>query len=109
VYIFFFLDGWFFAIETSWLPSGINTSVFTSGHSHLAQSPFLTLTAKYAEQGLCSGRVSVRLSYRSTAVAVCSGFAAELPAGKTSIDSGGRPAATAPQHGAQQQIRAVSC
>jgi len=43
----------------------------------------------------------------------CGGFAAESPAGGTyiSIDSGGRrrSAATAPQHGIRQQMRAVSC
>jgi len=46
----------------------------------------------------------VCLSHHSTAAAACGGFAAERRAGmEISIDSGGRPAATAPQHGAQQK------
>ena len=46
----------------------------------------LALSARYAEQGLCNGRVSVRPSRRSTAAAVCGGFAAERGQ-QMSIDS----------------------
>ena len=71
----------------------------------------------YAQHGVCNGPVSpsVCLSSLSTAAAACGGFAAERHAGsEISIDSGRRPAATAPsqhgaqQHGSQQQMRAVS-
>ena len=55
-------------------------------------------------------RSSVRLfnclSHHSTAA--CGGFAAERRASRRSIDSGERPAAAA-QHGAEKQMRAVSC
>jgi len=44
-------------------------------------STLLTLSAQYAQQGLCNGPVSVCpsvcLSRRSTAAAACGGFAAE--------------------------------
>jgi len=54
---------------------------------------------------------SVSLSHQSKAAAACGGFAAEY-AQKISIDSAVRSAAAAtqlgPQHGAQQQIRAMS-
>jgi len=64
-------------------------------------------------------RPSICLSHRSTAAAVAGGFAAERPADRryrsTAAGAGGaayqlqaRSAATAPQHGAQQQMRAVS-
>ena len=63
-----------------------------------------------AEQRLCNGplsvRLSVHLSRRSTAIVACGGFAAGRRAGRAgdlSIDSGGRQAL-----GAQQQMRAVS-
>jgi len=56
------------------------------------------------------GCPSVCLSHLSTAAAVCGGF---VGGQEISINSGGRPAATPPQHGAQQhggqqQTRAVS-
>ena len=41
---------------------------------------------------------------------VCGGFAAERPASRRyRSTAAGHPAATAPQHGAQQQMRAVTC
>jgi len=43
---------------------------------------------KVAMQGLRNGRVSVRLSHRSTAAAACGGFAAERPAGTTAAGAG---------------------
>jgi len=59
------------------------------------------------------------MSHQSTAAAVAGGFAAERPVGKryrsTATGTGAayqlqaRSAATAPQHGAQQQMRSVSC
>jgi len=54
---------------------------------------------------------TVCLSHRLTADATCIGFAAERRAGRryqSTAAAAGRPAATAPQHGAQQQMRAVS-
>ena len=36
------------------------------------------------------------------------GFVVERLAGERSIDNAGHPAATAPQHGTQQQMRTVS-
>jgi len=60
-------------------------------------------------------RPSVCLSHHSTAVATCGGFAAKRRADmryRLTETNAGRPAATAPQHGAQQQMRtqrAVSC
>ena len=49
---------------------------------------------------------SVRLSHHSTAAPAGDGFAAERCAGRRYRSTAGRPAA-APQHGAQQQMRAV--
>jgi len=72
-----------------------------------------------AERGLSNGPMSVCLSHHSTAAASCGGFAAERRAGRdidrpwratcgqeiSNAASAGRPAATAPQHGAQQQTQ----
>jgi len=58
-----------------------------------------------AEQALCDAPVSVRpsicLSRHSAAAAACGGFAAERRVGTV------QPAAAAPQHGGQQQMRTV--
>jgi len=72
--------------------------------------------ACYAEQGLCSGQASVRLSVPSLDSS-SGGFAAERTAGRRYRQTAGgayqlqvRSAATAPpQHGAQQQTQAVPC
>jgi len=54
---------------------------------------------------------SLCLSHHSTAAAACGGFVAERRSGSTHAARGGPPAAEpqpGPQHGAQQQMRAVS-
>jgi len=58
-----------------------------------------------------SVRLSVCLSHHSTAAAACGGFAAERRADvryRLTAAAAGRPPAATPQHGAQQQMRAVS-
>jgi len=55
--------------------------------------------------------VSVRLYRYSIAAAACGGVAAERHAGsryRSTAAAAVRPAAAAPQHGAHQQMRAVS-
>ena len=57
-------------------------------------------------------RSSVCLSHHSTAAAACGGFAAECRSGwkyRLTAARAGHPAATTPQHGAQQQMRTVPC
>ena len=57
--------------------------------------------------------LSVCLFHRWTAGAACGAFAAQRPAGRrrrsTAAGAGVQRAATAPQHGAQQQMRAALC
>jgi len=84
---------------------------------HFHPYKLLALTAQSAEQALCNGHVPIRLfqSHRSTAssgVRRSSLMLSVRRAGRryqSTTASGGRPAATAPQHGAQQQMRAVTC
>jgi len=54
---------------------------------------------------------SVCLPYHSTTASACGGFAAERRAGRryrSTAATAGRPTAAAPQHGAQQHMRAVT-
>jgi len=77
---------------------------------------FIDAFCVVSEQSLCNGRASVCLSVclsdLSTAATEAGGFFAadcRVPCEQeVSIDSCGRSAATAPQHGAQQQMRAAS-
>ena len=58
-----------------------------------------------------SVRLSVGVSHHSTAGAACGGFAAECRVDRryrSTAAAAGRPAAAAPQHGAQQQMQAAS-
>ena len=58
-----------------------------------------------------SVRLSVCMSHHSTKAAACGGFAAERRAGRrnrSTAAAAGRAPAAAPQHGSQQQMRAVS-